>query len=468
MSPDQQRIRHFYNRAAFGADIDTWERVKDQPLKKVIHQLFKDSQSFERLSVNSDERLQGKMYAETKEERMMRNRMNRSTIKNLNVAWFRRMASSPAQLREKMTLFWHDHFACRVNFYKLVELQHNTLRQHALGHFGDLLLAVAKDPAMLQFLNNQQNKKAAPNENFARELLELFTLGRGHYTEQDIKEAARAFTGWGFNMQGEFVFRRRQHDEGQKTFMGQTGNWDGEDIIRMVLAQKQTAHYLTTKLYQYFVHDEVDGKMVDKWAAYFYQEKYHIGRLLERIFTSEHFYKARNVGTRIKSPAEYLVGIMRHLRLDLVKEEGFLYMQRVLGQVLFEPPNVAGWPQGKAWIDSNTLLARLKIPQALIFSEELDIDTKEAFAGAEDLFATQKRLRKKIATTIDWQPLEAQLDQASSFTEAVSWLGEFLMAREVPFLDAEALTPYIRAEVSELLTRQLCARLMSTPEYQFC
>ncbi len=250
--------------------------------------------------------------------------------------------------------------------------------------------------------------------------------------------------------------------------MGETGNFDGQDIIRIVLEQKQTARYLTTKLYQYLVNEEVDEAQVETWATFFYQHDYHIGKLLEQIFTSDHFYESQHMGTRIKSPTEYLVGIMRHLKLDLVKEQGFMYMQRILGQVLFQPPNVAGWPQGKAWIDSSSLMARLRLPQVLIMADEIDIEAKENFAGGEELFKVQQRVRKNISTTIDWQPLLKVISSTKNEEDATQFLQNYLMARPVQQLAAKDLKPYILPTDPELTVRQLCARLMCTPEYQFC
>ena len=173
---------------------------------------------------------------------------SRDDLKTLNIRWLETLVNSEAQLREKMSLFWHGHFACRIqNSYFSQELLH-IVRTNALGSFADMLKAVSKSPAMLQFLNNQQNKKSHPNENFAREVMELFTMGRGNYTENDVKEAARAFTGWAFEPRGGFVFRKFQHDDGSKTFLGKTGNFDGDDILNMLLENKQTANYISRKI----------------------------------------------------------------------------------------------------------------------------------------------------------------------------------------------------------------------------
>jgi uncharacterized protein (DUF1800 family) len=201
-------------------------------------------------------------------------------LKNLNLTWLGQMINSEAQLREKMSLFWHGHFACRViNIFFQQQLL-NTIRENSLGNFGDILSEVSKSPSMLSFLNNQQNKKQHPNENFAREVMELFTMGRGNYTEEDVKEGARAFTGWGFNLKGEFINRPFLHDNGKKTFLGKTGNFNGDDIINILLEQKQTAKFITQKIYRYFVNENVDNEKVEALSALFYQSNYDIKKLL--------------------------------------------------------------------------------------------------------------------------------------------------------------------------------------------
>ena len=195
--------------------------------------------------------------------------------------------------------------------------------------------------------------------------MELFTMGRGNYSENDIKEAARAFTGWGFDVHGEFIKRPFQHDSGNKKFLGKTGNFNGDDVINILLEQKQTARFITEKIYRFFVNEETDSNKVDMLADGFYQSGYSIHILLENIFSSDWFYDKKNVGNKIKSPIELLVGIRRLLPMEFENEEAQLLIQRVLGQLLFYPPNVAGWPGGKNWIDSSSLMFRLNIPYVL-------------------------------------------------------------------------------------------------------
>ncbi len=252
---------------------------------------------------------------------------SREGIKNLNLAWLGQMINGQQQLREKMSLFWHGHFATRtVNIFyqqKLLDI----IRTNALGNFGDLLKEVSKSASMINFLNNNQNRKNHPNENFAREVMELFTLGRGNYTENDIKESARAFTGWGASFNGEFVFRERQHDDETKTFLGKTGNFNGDDILKILLEQKQTARFITQKIYRYFVNADADADKIEWLANRFYQH-YNIESLMTDIFTSDWFYSEKNTGAKIKSPIELMVGIRRILPMQVDNEAVQLLLQR--------------------------------------------------------------------------------------------------------------------------------------------
>ncbi|RYG25455.1 MAG: DUF1800 domain-containing protein, partial [Chitinophagaceae bacterium] len=309
------------------------------------------------------------------------------------------------------------HFACRnLNVFYQQELL-NTIRQNALGNFGVLLKEVSRSAGMLNFLNNQQNRKGHPNENFAREVMELFTLGRGNYTENDVKEAARSFTGWGANAQGDFVFRKAQHDEGNKTVLGHTGKFDGDAVLNILLEEQQTARFICTKIYRFFVNDQPDAARIGWLSNRFYKSDYEIGSLMEDIFTSDWFFEEKNIGTRIKSPVELLAGIQRMLPMTLENDESMLILQRILGQMLFYPPNVAGWAGGRAWIDSSTLMMRLRIPQLFNDKDEMNVSPKDdddqmmGRKNDEDmpqatLLRTKKNNRyrgtKPINANIDW------------------------------------------------------------------
>ena len=260
---------------------------------------------------------EGMRQALAKDDRRNIQQQSRQAIKSLNLMWLDEMVHANAQLVEKMAFFWHGHFASRnLNvFYQQQMLE--VIRQNALGSFRDLLHSVSKSAAMLNFLNAQQNRKDHPNENFAREVMELFTLGRGNYSENDIKVAARAFTGWGANLQGDFVFRKFVHDGSAKTVFGKTGDFVGEDVLNLLLEQKQTARFITQKIYRFFVNDNVDKAKVDWLAERFYKTDYHIGRLMEDIFTADWFYDEKNIGAKIKSPIELIAGIRRMLPMEI-------------------------------------------------------------------------------------------------------------------------------------------------------
>ncbi|WNJ21031.1 DUF1800 domain-containing protein [Pontibacter sp. G13] len=466
-STTSQRIHHLLSRAGFGPKWSAWSDQKDQSVADVWKSLVKGSKKSQTLKFDMPPPLTRELRMSMSEEELRERRTkSRQDVRVLNSAWVRQMAHSDAQLREKATVFWHDHFACRLNNAEMVWQQNKLLRDHALGSFRKMLHAVAKNPAMLQFLNNQQNRKQHPNENFARELLELFTLGRGHYTEEDIQEAARAFTGWGFNPLGEFVFRYRQHDNGKKTFMGKTGNFSGEDILDMVLDNPRTAEMITEKLYRYYVSEQVDQAVIKKWARLFYESDYDILALMHTMFLSDHFYEQQHMGTHVKSPVELLIGMMRQLEMDM-PDEGILMMQRVLGQILFQPPNVSGWPSGRYWLDSSSLLVRLQWPNAVILGEELRTRMKASFAGNEDVTMSKGgKFYKRMKGTIDWQSIEKELNGKQP-DQRVSLLAEFLYGSSNQGPASKKLALYAKnlpgEEIPNLLSRMMC-----TPEYQLC
>ena len=346
----------------------------------------------------------------TEDERKKVQQKNRESVRSLNLNWLDLFVTTDAQLREKMAFFWHGHFACRnLNvFYQQGLL--DVIRRNALGSFRDMLHEVSRTAAMLNFLNNQQNRKDHPNENFAREVMELFTLGRGNYTENDIKEAARAFTGWTANLKGEFIFRRFQHDYGTKTVLGKTGNFDGDEVLDILLSQKQTAKFLTQKIYKFFVNETPDDEKVNWLADRFYQSTYDIGKLMDDIFTSDWFYDEKNIGAKIKSPIELVAGIQRILPMQLENPEALTFLQRALGQMLFYPPNVAGWPGGKTWIDSSSLMLRMRLPQLINDVDELNVKVKDdddqmmgRKTGDDDAKPKGFAKRSIIKANIDWK-----------------------------------------------------------------
>src|SRR5450432_1251662 len=418
---NQLKNQHLLWRSAFGPMTENVNELQEVS-QKDLHQLLvktsaKKPDQFNVASNLFDGLVKGvqdlgTMQKLSQDQRKMLRKQSVDDLKNLNLTWLNQMINSEAQMREKMSLFWHGHFACRViNIYFQQQLL-NIIRENALGNFGDLLREVSKCPAMLSFLNNQQNKKQHPNENFAREVMELFTMGRGNYNEDDVKEGARAFTGWGFNLQGEFLDKPFAHDNGNKTFLGKTGNFDGDDIIDILLEQKQTAKFITQKLYKYFVNDTPDAAKIELLANRFYQSGYNIKKLMTDIYTSDWFYNDKNIGTRIKSPVELLVGIRRLIPMELEKPEMQLLFERALGQILFYPPNVAGWPGGKNWIDSSALMLRMRIPQILTNADDFAVkpkDDDDTMMGMEGVDAKAKA--NQVNATVDWDAVTKVFDK---------------------------------------------------------
>ena len=276
--------------------------------------------------------------------------------------WVAEMVDTQSPLTERMTLFWHNHFVSSQQKVKLAQLmyrQNVTLRANALGNFGAMLHAIARDPAMVIYLDSVQNRKGTPNENFAREVMELFTLGEGSYGEQDIREAARAFTGWSLDRTtGEFMFRPFIHDYGAKTVLGRTGDFDGDRVLDILLAQRETAEFITRKLWREFVSPDPDAAEVGRIARRFRESHYDIKVALHGLLTSNAFYAPENRGALIKSPIDLVVGTLRQFDLKPTEPIPFAVAAAGMGQNLFSPPNVKGWPGQEAWINSTTLLAR--------------------------------------------------------------------------------------------------------------
>jgi len=280
----------------------------------------------------------------------------------LRAWWMHEMLVTPSPITERMTLFWHNHFVSsqqKVRFSRLMYQQNATLRAHALGSFADLLRAASKDPAMLIYLDTAQSRKGQPNENFAREVMELFTLGEGHYGEADIKEAARAFTGWSLDRDtGRYLFRPAIHDYGMKTVLGKSGRFDGDAVLDVILDRPQTAEFITAKLWREFVSGDPDPREVQRIGKAFRNRNYDIKVALRFLLESDAFWDPANRGSLIKSPVELVVGTLRQLDVAPGGATPFVVVAAGMGQNLFSPPNVKGWPGGEQWINSNSLLAR--------------------------------------------------------------------------------------------------------------
>lgn len=362
--------------------------------------------------------------------------------------WLFRMLNTPDPLLEKLTLFWHGHFAtssAKVEKQRLMLDQNELLRRNARGPFGQAVRAISRDPAMLIYLDSATNRRIHPNENFARELMELFALGVGNYTEKDIKELARAFTG--YEVLGDaFHFDPGQHDTGPKSFLGRTGNFDGDEAVRVVLEQPAASRFIARKLIRFFVFDEpaAPDALVEFIARNLREHDFQIGATVRRILGSNLFFSEHAIGRKIRSPVELAVGLLRSLggTTNLVRlGQG----TAGLGQALFRPPNVKGWDGGRAWINSSTLLGRMNLVGQILSASETQFG-----AGGEDLAAV------------------APGAGASRPRELVDWLLGVLMAVPIPPAARDSLTSLARDDGRDRnqVIRDVIHAMAALPEFQ--
>ncbi len=288
--------------------------------------------------------------------------------KNLNIQknnmkkwWIRKLLTTQKPFKEKMVLFWHNHFTSslkKVRQPALIYRQNQLFRQYALGNFGDLLHRIIEDPAMLIYLDNRGNRKKHPNENFARELLELFTLGEGNYSEKDIKALAKALTGYSIDKNMNFKFKKNIHDKSKKRFLGHYDNYNAHQLIDIILQQKATSIFIVTKLWRTFIGYNTNSIEIQRLAKVFRKNNYELRPLMQEILTSKFFRSYKNIGTMFKSPIEFIIGTLRTFQYQDFNPKIALQYSKRLGQNLLDPPNVKGWRGGKNWINANTFLIR--------------------------------------------------------------------------------------------------------------
>lgn len=457
-------IQHLYSRVGFGILPSTLQEISTQNKSQLVDSIIKASKKSTILEVDISEirNIFGGIMNGSKLDADTRRKIQKISRKKqveLNVSWINRLTNSSELLREKMTLFWANHFVCEDNSIVYIQQFNNTLRQQALGNFGDFVKAISKEAAMTKYLNTKQNKKQKPNENFARELMELFTLGEGHYTEEDIKESARAFTGYSHNLHGEFVFKKRQHDYTEKTFFGETGNFTGDDIIDIILKKRQCAKYICTKLYRYFVNDVVSDTHVNMMTDVFFKD-YNIENLMRFVFTSKWFYDEKNIGSKIKSPIEFLVGLKHTVPITFKTKKQVLQIQRLLGQTLLDPPNVAGWKGGRNWIDSNTIVLRLKLPSLLLNNSYISNIKNRNEDVIMDIKKQQfkKKYGKRFNTETNWGYFEKHFRNVT-----LQDMDRHILACPVN----EKAKAYLET-LAKVSKQEYCIQLMSLPEYQMC
>lgn len=398
-------------------------------------------------------------------------RQQRERMMELRGWWLHRMAKGPRPLQEKLTLFWHGHFATSVEKVRegyFMWRQNELFRRLATGNWLQLLIEAGKDPAMLIWLDQAQSRKDHPNENFAREVMELFALGEGHYTEHDITEAARALTGWSLDRPSEkFIYRPGAHDEGMKTVLGRTGNLDAEEVIEQIVMQPQATLYINAKLWNFFAGEYPPPGLNYALADVFHSSGNTFKPVLRAMFLSEEFYEPSLIRNQVKSPVQWLVNTVRVLECELPPPIVSANLLRSLGQDLFAPPNVKGWDGGLAWITTNNLLARYNEAATLV-QGDLSIAANMADAKkpnqarriknqmknlrmggvkVENILTEQERTDKDALVAA----LEKRLLQGKLKGKQEKTLREFLDSKQ-------------NLEASDI--RDAIRLVMSTPEYQ--
>jgi uncharacterized protein (DUF1800 family) len=362
--------------------------------------------------------------------------------------WLLRMVYTKRPLQEKMVLFWHSLLTSsfrRTGQGPFMHTQNELFRAHALGKYDVLLKAVSRDPAMLIWLDSRSNNKRAPNENYSRELMELFTMGLGNYTEVDVRESARAFTGWGLQKR-EFIFRSGQHDYDDKRFLGQVGKFDGDDIVDIIIDHPATAEFICRKLFAFFGYDDPGSEVIAPLAEEFKSSGYSVKAVVRKILTSPEFYSARAYRTKIKSPTELVVGAFHSLAVE-TDGRAMRGLTDNMGQSLFAPPDVAGWEGGEAWINSSTLLERLNFFNKLTTSRN---------------------------QSIQFDPSKLVFEEGISSPEAaLDYLAFLLLDGSLPEEERRVLQLYLislndhfGAQHADEKLRSLAYLVMSSPEYQ--
>ncbi len=383
---------HLFRRAAFGADWAMLERALDEGPAATVDRLLQGGEG------------SNSFYAEARlaVEPLLGAPMEAG---HLPAWWLHVMLRTPHPLLEKITLFWHGHFAtssAKVTDPRLMYAQNALLREHALGSFRPMLHAMAKDAAMLIWLDSAVNRKAHPNENFAREVMELFCLGLGNYTEQDIKQAARAFTGWEVR-RGRFFFNAYQHDAGEKVVLGSRGPFNGEDVLQVLLEQPAAAEFLTGKLYRYLVSETLPAPpaLLAPLADGYRQRDYDTSWLVGTMLRSNLFFSRSVVRTRVKGPVDLAIGLLRSLEAS-VNTYALAEDLAPLGQAVFAPPNVKGWDGGSEWINSSTLVGRANLVWSLVggsdsrYGNKAPLERLAALQGISEPVAMARRLAELL------------------------------------------------------------------------
>jgi uncharacterized protein (DUF1800 family) len=483
---NEQTAAHLLNRAAFGGTEAEIAATRQKGLGAAVHQLVDPGSEAAnlpapawahprniramRMEARGLRDQPGQRQEKMREIRMMEGEQ----ILDLRRWWLDRMMNGPAPLLEKMTLFWHGHFATSVQKVKdayWMWLQNDTLRRNAFGNFATLTKKISRDPAMMIYLDLPQSRKEHPNENWARELMELFTVGIGNYSEQDVREAARAFTGYRLDMTTQqFRFAQFQQDRGNKTFLGKSGALNGDDIIDILVKQHACAQFIGRKLWRFFVEDEPSAQIVDAVASRVRTHNYELRPVLREMFSAEEFYSERAMRSQIKSPVQYLVQTAKLLQTELPSPVVAQNAMRQMGQILFAPPNVKGWDGGKAWISTSTLLFRYNFANYLINGNAMlpanaQVSGKGPGPGFQRAIAAAGQIPRDPIEVSKVVPAELRAKPQ----ELVDLLSARLFQNRAPDKETKTFVQYLEArkpDTGDETMRGLLHLMMSTPQFQ--
>jgi hypothetical protein len=472
---DAVKAAHLLSRAGFGGTEDEIRKVLELGPVEAVEWLldFPDAgaeeqgrddvpdlssiEGYPRTIREIAEKTRGMTDEERKQYRQRLMRANREAVAETAAWWVRRMGQGAYPLQEKLTLFWHGHFTTSARDERSVALlweQNELLRRMAAGNFGKFVVEISRNPAMLDYLNNNQNKKQHPNENYARELMELFTLGIGQYSEDDIKEAARAFTGWGHDGE-QFVFRKYDHDNGEKNFFGRRGNLDGHDVIDAILDHKACAPYIAGRLWNFFAYENPEPQITQGLGQVLRASKWELRPLLRAMFNSEAFYSEKSIGTQVKSPVQLVVGTSRLLNVDMPITRGFGGALQQMGQVPLDPPNVKGWPGGRAWINTSTLFVRY--------------NTCVWMAGGSDRvnIGGGRPGREQTRTIRAASGFQADAPRGEPYEIVDAWVAR-LIQRPIESQKRDVLIQAIGEKPTDESVKKMVQLIVSMPDYQLC
>jgi uncharacterized protein (DUF1800 family) len=477
---------HLLNRASFGGTPDEIKRTQQKGLIAAVRDLVDVKNATanvtppawahprniraQRMAIKAAKDRGENFQSKARQVRMMEG----DEIVDLRRWWLDRMLNGPAPLLEKMTLFWHGHFATSIQKVRdayWMWLQNDTLRRNAFGNFGALVKKISRDPAMMIYLDLQQSRQEHPNENWARELMELFTVGIGNYTEQDIRESARAFTGYRIDMTTQqFRFAPFQQDHGPKTFMGRPGNLNGDDIIDILVSKPTCAQFIGRKLWRFFVEDEPTKEIVDAVAERLHAHKFEMRPLLREIFASAEFYSDRVMASQIKSPVQFIVQTSKLLDAPPPAPIAAQNAMRQMGQILFAPPNVKGWDGGREWISTSTLLFRDNFANYLINgSAILPPNAPQPRQGGDVGF----RRNAQIAQQIQRDPIDTRKLVPAEIRAKPRGVVDLLAKRFFPTRpgdkEIDTFVKYLEtrgSDATDTTLRELIHLMMSTPQFQ--